>query len=502
MKILTIIALIGSIMNPIKSDRYKNSVNDTGSSSFNNFVQVTYEYYCEEPSYTVGLSAGVISGETQVPLIYSIKLNIKLRDPVESAYIKLKFTSPLGTSPYWEIPALCENATIGYVDADDLYVYLYNTDYASIYIVYTYEQVMKRYGYQYIGQINALDPMSPEWIEQGYTYCDLTSVTLNSATLSTSSDYSSQLNSIMTYTDGIENYLSQIVTAMNTNNNYLSTISTNITTLSNTLNTINNNLTQLQRQNVNFELFNQSLMYKINDISSLFNSDYTSITPSSIYPQRPGAIDCVIYDVNNNINTQYDRKSLKIVFKLNNSSKSINDYYYMNVPYSEIHNPNNSSVTKNMYLYQAGTCTCIQIVFTYNDDYVKINGAYSNFQIGASFPTSPSNALSGTLSNVYLTDISISNEELLNDVVNLLNEMVVNVNIDTSDKLSVDNWYEQLKQSLDFPNVDQQELTQGFQKMGKIIKYYGMLINNSEWVLLPKLILISAMFKLFGVIIS
>ena len=128
-------------ISPVFMGKYKNSVNNTGNGDYNNFCQVTYNYSVDEPSYTIGLSVGATL-ETEFSLVYCIDINIQLNQVVESAQVNLKFTSPLGTSPYYELPFICENCRVTSVSDRILYLQVRNSDTANVKIIYSYPYML------------------------------------------------------------------------------------------------------------------------------------------------------------------------------------------------------------------------------------------------------------------------------------------------------------------------------------------------------------------------
>lgn len=446
MRILTIISLLSSILNiGIKSDYIINVTNNTGNSSYANIAQLTYWYTSDDSNYEVELSAPQLLGLTSVyQQTYMINININFNNPIESAHMTFKLPVPRNSSHRADFNIIAENAYVLSNFSDTIDVTAYNTDFVHIKLIFSWEQLEEYYGLTRNLAI-AEDPDVNYWATDGNLHVYVSQFQVDAVTLSTSSDYNTQLNSLIANTDTIESLL----TAISNNTSINNTINTNIINLNSKLTNLNNinKVTQAAVISQKLSLVN---------IDNVLNGNYV------LYDDGIAgtfASNTLIFDSEDDDYSAFNRNKLKVVIELT-TSEYMFAYIPTPTPKAQRQGPGglaDNATSYYFYVYNAytGYAQRYEFSFTFNLTklYVKITCYQCNLNSQTTSSPSWNNFGIASIRKLYITDASVTNEELSADILEAISSLSsINIEDDPNEN-TMQQFYETLKQSMNLPDM-------------------------------------------------
>lgn len=265
---------------PIALERVQNISN---TSTALQGSQVSYNYSVQDAQQITYPS--IIA---DIPVIYSCDFVINFRQPVSSALITLTFTTPSTTN--YAFNFITEYGRVTTFNQNTITIQAYNTDIVYMKIYFSYKQLQDNYGYPNSNNL-ITDVQQNPWVQNGYTYFQVLSATMASATLY-EGEYTSKLNSILASVDGIEGLLQSI----GSNTGYLSDIDTNIDSILSVLNGINMKLDTLD--NINWITINTTYKGWTTDYQTFNTTNYGYFEPGWYviqYPNFSSAVSSGIY---------------------------------------------------------------------------------------------------------------------------------------------------------------------------------------------------------------
>lgn len=477
MKILNIINLIGILLNPITLDRYRNSTNNTGNPDYNNFVQCTYLYTVDNPSNEIEVSmAGWVGTTYEMPQVYKFTLKINFREPVHNATLLLTFTTPDTYS--YSYNYIAENCFVTGTYGN-ITVTAYNTDFCIIEFYFSGHMLVEMYDYPISAVTTwSLDPTENIWVENGYNYFDLLSVRLDSVSLEPTQNYNTELNSLILNTDGIEGILNAILN----NTSYMNTISSNINAINSATQIIQNNTNDLIHNNIGWVEFTPPVSY-IGYSTDAINFDNTG-----------GYHDAGYYVIQNiNFNSNYLGCIYKFQIPLGGVDYSIDDFTFYQFRNNEL----NQLELDNVLYFADRYKSTWYIVFneeasTYplSTDPILIycsKRIYYYRNIGWDVKVLPSDNMQyWTIYGLMRENKNFSDiKDGMNDIISILAQIDIEQGT-LDEKTTVDNFFQQIKQTLVYPSSPGQEELMPVLKT--IVGFYKKIIDLQalrmyKWVL-------------------
>lgn len=455
MKVITILSLLSSLITfNIKNDYIVSVTNNTGNSSFNNIAQITYWYTSDDSNYEVELSAPQLLGLTSVyQQTFFVNININFSSPVESAHMTFKLPVPRNTSHRADFNIVSENAYVLSNFSDTIDITAYNTDFVHIKLIFSWEQLEEYYGLSRNLAI-AEDPDVNYWATNGNLHVYVSQFQVDNVVLSSSPNYNTQLNSIIANTDTVESLLNSIVTNTNRLSSMqttLTTINTNIISLKTVLNSIYTLLDERFLTDDLYEALLQSADQKVKNPADIYSGNYLTYLPTQfayIGPGTPGYQ--TVYSESQEINTDMNKNSLKAIFRLSGYSSA--PYYYLTIPIGI--SSTLTETTEELYIYNKSQNRIYQItlLIKYDNDTVSIyaQGRYR----ATSNPLTSSGTNADVFTELYVTDTPITSEEYLSALLSSFNSGD-DIVVDTTDKDTIDSFFNNLKESIHYPNMPQ-----------------------------------------------
>lgn len=490
MKTILTLLLTLNILSPFGNTPVNNLGNvDSGHFSYN------YSYFIDYFESSQTAVAGVYEYERDYPTYYGIKVNIIFNDPIKYAKVMFTLSTPLSNAGnvYWDY--IGENAYVYRSSNTVYYAECRNCTMATIVFLISYQDLKSGYGYNRVSFESVL-LANNTWIDYGNQYCDIRGAQISGGTSSyvidTNPDYTTQLNTLLSQTDGIENYLVQIWNSTINNGQYITGISTTLGTVRDTLNAINNKLDNIS--NIKWNLINTTYKGYTTDYQN-FNTDTYGYHDAGWYvletPNFSSSVSNGIY---------------KLTIPLGVGSTSFN-----NITLAQYWSDNWRTFVPDTYLYYPSR-NYIVVYFTVNETYHQ--WPQSNYPLGIYFDKQMYKYSDYQFKLEYILQTDENYWELYNvmktqkynsyvenslsRIISILGSTDI-TSTDSQNKQDIDNWYNNLLQDINLPNIPTQPSKLPF--IQHLFQVYNEVINIPGLDIFKWFLGVQAIVLLFGVII-